>query len=356
MALMDKPEVIKKVHAFMRNVRKNGNRIGKTPRSLTLNYNNLCNFKCDFCFSSEPNNEHLKAALSFDTIKDIADQAHELGIWEIVLTGGELTVNKPKLLELIKAFGPERFQMILITNGYLLTQEYADDLAKAGLDCIAVSISGMDAKEHDESRHVPGAHAHALKALEYAQKSGMAAWPNVIFGHHNAFSEDLIAMLEYAKEHKYSTYFMMAMPFGSFKDSVMDAKDMQRLNWIRKNYDCFFDTWDMYDRKKEAITGCWTVNRTYVSPLGDVFVCPYIPIAIGNILKQSLKEILDYGFSIKYFGGYSPVCISAHNKQFRQKFLADETKNVFNPLFATEIFEKEDYEEGVVPPPPRNNL
>lgn len=346
MALMNKPEVIKKVHAFMRNVKKNGNNIGKTPRCITLNYNNLCNFKCDFCFSSEPNNEHLKAALSFDTIKDIADQAHELGIWEIVLTGGELTVNKPKLLELIKAFGPERFQMILISNGYLLTQEYADDLAKAGLDCIGISLSGMDAKEHDESRHVPGAHAHALKALEYTQKAGMAAWPNVIFGHHNAFSEDLINVLEYAKKNKYSVHLMMAMPFGSFKDSVMDAKDMQRLNWLRKNYDCFFDTWDMYDRKKEAITGCWTVNRTYISPLGDVFACPYIPIKIGNIKEQSLKEILGYGFSIKYFGHYSPICICAHNRQFRQKFLADETKSVFDPIDAKEIFGKDDYDNN----------
>ena len=85
---------------------------------------------------------------------------------------------------------------------------------------------------------------------------------------------------------------------------------MQRLHWIRQNYDCFFDTWDMYDRKKEKVTGCWTVNRTYISPLGDVFPCPYLPIKIGNILEQSYKEILEYGFSIKYFGGFSPVCIT----------------------------------------------
>ena len=350
MALMNKPEVIKKVHAFMHNVRKNGNRIGKTPRSMAINYNNLCNFKCDFCYSSDPTNKHLKKALSFETIKDLADQAHELGIWEILLQGGELTVNKPKLLKLLETIGPERFQTVLVTNGYLLTQEYADDLAKAGLDCVAVSVSGLDAKEHDESRHVPGAHAKALEALKHAKNAGMAAWPNVIFGHHNAFSEDLIAMLEYAKEHKYSTYLLMAMPYGSYKDSALTPEDMKRLNWLRKNYDCFFDTWDMYDRKKEAITGCWSVNRTYVSPYGDVFPCPFIPIRIGNILDTPLKDILDYGFSIKYFGGYSPVCIAACNKEFRKKYIR-ENADVFDFDDAKDVFSSDALERRTTPPP-----
>lgn len=344
MALIKKPAVVEKVHIFMRNVRKNDNRIGKIPRTITLNYNNLCNFKCDFCFSADAKNEHIKDGLSFEVIKDMANQAHELGIWEIVLTGGELLLNKKKLLQLLEALGTERFQIVLITNGFLLTPEYADELATVGLDCVAVSISGMDTEEHDKSRHVPGAHAKALEALKNAKNAGMAAWPNVIYGHHNAHSQDLIDLLEHAKENKYSTYLMMAMPFGSFKESVMDAEDLKRLHWIRQNYDCYFDTWDMYDRKKENITGCWTVNRTYISPIGDVFPCPYIPIKIGNILEQPLKDILDYGFSVKYFGGYSPVCISAFNKEFRNKFLKED-KSVFEPYVAQEIFAKEDYED-----------
>ena len=40
--------------------------------------------------------------------------------------------------------------------------------------------------------------------------------------------------------------------------------------------------------------GCTTVNRLYVTPIGDVLVCPYVHIKIGNIFEQSLKEIVDY--------------------------------------------------------------
>jgi len=92
----------------------------------------------------------------------------------------------------------------------------------------------------------------------------------------------------------------------------------------------------------ENVTGCWTVNRSYITPLGDVLVCPYMNIKIGNIKEQSLKEILDYGFSIKYFGEYSPICISAQNQEFRKKYLKEE-KNIFDPYDARDIFNEDDY-------------
>lgn len=349
MAMMQKKRVLEKVHRFVRLLKQHNGHIDDIPRAITLNYNNVCNFKCEFCFSAEENNEHVKESLSFETIRDLADQADALGIWEVVLTGGELLVRPDRLYELIQMFGPERFHMIIITNGYLMTPKIAARLNEVGLDCVGVSLSGMDAEEHNKSRgNIPDAHQRALDALAYAKAAGMSAWPNVIFGHHNSHSEDLRRLLRYSDERGYSTFFMMAMPFGSFKDCYMDAEDLRILKQLRKEHNCFFDTWDMYDKTKEKLSGCWTVNRTYITPLGDVLVCPYINISIGNIKKQPLKDILDYGFSIKYFGKYCPYCISAHDKGFRKRFLPDAL-NIFEPLDAHEIFGEEDYikkEEG----------
>lgn len=347
MAMMEKPKVIEKVRRFMKAQKRNGNKVGKIPRAITLNYNNICNFKCEFCFSAEKDNAHIRECLDFETIKNLANQADQLGIWEIVLTGGELLVAPDKLFQLIDAFGPERFQMIIISNGYLMTKEMAVALANKGIDCIGISLSGMDEEKHNFERGgVKDAHKRALNALDIVHEAGMAAWPNLIFGHHNSKDPDLYACLDYAKSKGYSTYFMMAMPFGTWKDNAMDAEDMRILADIRKKYDCCFDTWDMYDPKRERISGCWTVNRTYITPLGDVLVCPYINIKIGNIKENSLKDILKYGFSIKYFGDYSPICLSAHNKEFRKRFLP-EAGNIFAPLDAHEIFGEEDYLKNV---------
>ncbi len=341
MAEMKKPVVIEKMHHYIRAVRKNGNSVGKIPRSMALDYNNVCNFKCEFCYEQEEK-KYNKERLPFEVIERIADEAHELGIWEIVLQGGELLLDPKALIQLIRAFKPERFRMILVTNGYYLSQELAEQLEREGLDCLGVSVSSLDSKEHDRSRGVKGAHERAIQALEYGKKAGLTVWAQPIFGHHNSHSKELFTFLDYLKEKDYGIYFLLAMPYGVWKDNYLDAEDIKIFNQIRKNYQCSFDTWDFYDRKKEKITGCWAVNRLFITPLGDVLPCPFINIKIGNVKVQSLKEIVDYGFRIKYFGEYSPVCLAAQNRRFREKYLQGST-SMFTPEEADKVFSSEDF-------------
>lgn len=341
MGVMNKPEVMSKMRQFIRKVKKNGNKVGRIPRSIAIDYNNICNFKCEFCYERE-DMAHNGVSLDFETIARVADEAYELGVWEIVLQGGELLVDRESLFKILEALKPERFQVILVTNGYLLTPELAETLAERGVDCVAVSLSGMDAEAFDRSRGVKGAHQRALQALENARNAGLATWIQPIFGHHNSKSQDLFDLLEYAKANDYATYFLLAMPYGVWKDNVLDAEDLEIFNRIRKTYKSYFDTWDFYDPKKEGISGCWAMNRLFITPKGDALPCPFINLKVGNVKEQSLKSIFDYGFSIKYFGEYSPVCLAAQNKAFRKQYLSGST-SMFSPVEAKAVFIETDY-------------
>lgn len=343
MPLMEKPIVVTKIHEYIRKVRKNNHQIGSTPRAITIDYNNVCNYQCEFCYEIE-DRKYNNLYLDLDLLRRTADEAHELGFWEVILQGGELLVMKEKLLQVIEALGPDRFRVVLVTNGSLMTQDFADILAKAGVDCIGVSMSTMNAEEHDRSRKAEGAHEKALKALEYAKNAGMTVWMQPIFGHHNSHSEELYELLEYAKEHDYGVYFMIAMPYGIYKDDRLDAEDMRIFSELRKKYNCWFDTWDFYDKDKKRITGCWALNRLFITPKGDVLPCPFINIKVGNLKESSLKEILDYGFGIKYFGQYSPVCLAAQNQDFRDRYLQGNS-SMFDPPEAKDVFGPDDFIE-----------
>ena len=96
-------------------------------------------------------------------------------------------------------------------------------------------------------------------------------------------------------------------------------------------------------KNNEKILGCTTVNRLYVTPIGDVLVCPYVHIKIGNIFEQSLKEIVDYGFSIKYFKNHSDLCLAGEDKSFIEKFMTKSGQTIFKPALAKDIFSKEDF-------------
>jgi hypothetical protein len=72
-------------------------------------------------------------------------------------------------------------------------------------------------------------------------------------------------------------------------------------------------------------------------------VCPYVHIKIGNIFKQPLKEIIDHGFSIKYFREHSDLCLAGEDKDFINKFMTKDGQTIFNPSLAKDIFSKEDF-------------
>jgi len=77
--------------------------------------------------------------------------------------------------------------------------------------------------------------------------------------------------------------------------------------------------------------------------LGDVLACPYVHIKLGNIFEQSLKEIVDFGFSIKYFNNHSDLCLAGEDKNFINKFMTKPGQSIFKPAIAKEIFSKEDF-------------
>lgn len=343
MSIMNKPLVVEKLHKYRKKIKENDEKVGKIPRSLTIDYNNACNLKCDFCYEREEE-QYNHISLSLEDIERIADEASELGVWEIVLQGGELLINVENTVKIIQACKPERFKMVLITNGYYLSQEVADILVQVGLDGIGVSVSSLNAEEHDSSRKKKGAHQKAMEALDNAKRAGLDVWAQVLFGHHNSREKELYEFLNYLKRKDMATFFFLAMPYGVWKDNYLDAEDIEIFNQIRKEYKCDHDIWNEFDRKKEKISGCWALNRMFITPLGDVLPCPFINIKIGNIHEQSLKEILEYGFSIKYFGGYSPVCLAAQNRKFREKYLDGCGTSMFKPALAADIFNDDDFE------------
>jgi MoaA/NifB/PqqE/SkfB family radical SAM enzyme len=223
----------------------------------------------------------------------------------------------------------------------------AKKLAKAKVSRVSVSIDSMDEQTHDEIRGRKESWKRAIEGLKHVQKAGMDPYLNITVGHYNAFDENFEMLLKYSKERNYKTLLNVAVPSGMWQkmsEIICDEKDRQHIKELRKNYkNLVRNLWNPFDKNHEKILGCTTVNRLYITPLGDVLVCPYVHIKIGNILKQSLKEIVDYGFKIKHFKNHSDLCLAGENKEFISKFMTFEGQSIFNPAHAKDIFPKEDF-------------
>lgn len=342
MSILEKTRAVEKFRRFHKKLRENDWKIGTLPRVLELVYSNACNFHCEHCSTRAPLGENAKDLMPLEKVASLADEADEIGIYEWHMHGGELLTNAPRLFELIRAIKPERFYVFLTSNGYLLSKEIAEKLAEAGVNRVSVSLDSFDPAVHDRFRGVKGAYDHAMKALEYVQNAGMDPYMNITVGHFNAFSEDVENLLRYSYEHGYRTFINIAMPSGNWQgnlDVVIDDADRKRLIELRKKYgNINRDLWNPFDRKNEGVMGCQTVSKLYVTPSGDVFPCSFMHIKIGNVYESSLREIVDYGYSIKYFREHHEKCLTGEDLGFIKKYMTEKKMSVMHPLDAREVF------------------
>ncbi len=344
MGLLSSPQVLNKMRKYNRTIDKLGF-VSTVPRGFFLNYSNACNFKCQQCFTESPIFP-VKGTLTVESVKTLSDQADEMGMFEVIIEGGEPLII-PELFEIIGAIGSERFNIGITTNGYLLDELMAQRLSEAGVARIIVSLDSTEAKIHDEFRGVQGAYAHALKALQNAKKEGMSVSVNFLVGHYNAQSKEIEDICEFCEKNGYQLGLIVATPTGNWRghyDVMLDDNDSNRLQLLRKKYrNIWRDIWPLIDTTREKVSGCLAVNRPYINPYGEVLPCSYLHMTLGNVLEKPFKEILDEGFKIKHFSCYQKKCYAGEDELFVKKYLNKEM-SILKPVSITEIFDQDDFE------------
>ena len=344
--LLEKPLVIDKFRSFERYLSSNNRQIGTKQRGLDINLRNACNLKCEHCFTLSPQGLETSARLDIQTLKRIGDEAHDLGIFELDLQGGELLLDTEYLYSALEALGTSRFYVYVTTNGFFMTPEIAARLRSLGVDRVSVSIDSLDPDVHDKFRGKRGSWERAIKALKMVQEAGITPYMNITVGRYNVDSDDLRLMLDYSKDNKYTTLLNVATPGGMWsqlEEVCITPEDREHLINMRKQYkNILRNLWDPFDRNREGVIGCNTVNRLYITPKGDVLPCPYVHIKLGNVMESSLAKISNDGFSVRQFREHSTSCLAGEDRDFIHNYMAKDGTNIFNAPHYTDVFPSQD--------------
>ncbi|MCX5837976.1 MAG: radical SAM protein [Deltaproteobacteria bacterium] len=130
-----------------------------------------CNLACGHCRASALRGPY-EGELDTEKCKRILDEIAVVGKPVIILTGGE-PLLRPDIFE-IAAYGDRKgLRMVLATNGTLVTETIAENLIRAGIRRVSVSIDGPDAESHDAFRGVPGAFAGAMAGIAAMKQAGL---------------------------------------------------------------------------------------------------------------------------------------------------------------------------------------
>jgi MoaA/NifB/PqqE/SkfB family radical SAM enzyme len=124
-----------------------------------------CNLSCGYC------TEYIPGAppVPFDTVRSRIDKLDDLGVMVYDVLGGEPLMH-PQLAGIIRHIKSKRRganMVILITNGFLLTERHVSALNDAGLDLMQISVDSITptASSHKALKTVlPKLHMLAAKA------------------------------------------------------------------------------------------------------------------------------------------------------------------------------------------------
>lgn len=129
-----------------------------TPFSVHIDICSICNFKCTFCFQSNPEAMKEKGYkygfMNLDLFKKIADDLvqfkHKIRKVKIGLHG-EPTLHPelPKMISYMKSKNVTKV-IELFTNGSLLNPEFNKEIIDAGLDRMNISVEGLTSEKYKE--------------------------------------------------------------------------------------------------------------------------------------------------------------------------------------------------------------
>lgn len=131
--------------------RKTLDQMGRPVRDLRISLIDRCNLRCTYCMPKEifgPDYVFLRKSewLGFEELTRTVAALVDLGVTKVRLTGGE-PLLRPDLVSIVKSLRamPGIEDLALTTNGVRLA-EMAENLYRAGLDRVTVSLDALDSE------------------------------------------------------------------------------------------------------------------------------------------------------------------------------------------------------------------
>jgi cyclic pyranopterin phosphate synthase len=286
---------------------------GRGMRDLRISVTDRCNFRCVYCMPREVFDSGYRflpheQILSFEEIARLARVFVGLGVQKIRLTGGEPLVRR-HLHRLIEMLAPLGAELTLTTNGSLLAAQ-AENLAKAGLNRVTVSLDSLDDATFRAMNDADFPVAKVIEGIEAAAAAGLGPVKINMVVKRGVNDRDIVPMAERWRGTAHSfpciVRFIEFMDVGStngwrMDDVIPSAEVVRRIaeRWplapVDPNYEGeVAERWRYLDGAGEigvisSVTQafCSSCTRMRLSTEGSLYTCLFAHS--GHDLKRLLR-------------------------------------------------------------------
>ena len=279
-----------------------------------------CNLECIHCRRLEVSQRlalnDLSTLQAMLFIKSISEDFDPKPV--LVFSGGE-PLMRPDIFKLAEYAFTCGVPTALATNGTLINENLAKEIAESKVRRVSISLDGATADVHDRFRKIPGSFERATNGFRLLRKNGVALQLNATIARHNVDQiEDIYRLaLELGAE---ALHYFLLVPVGcgleikeeyqltpeEYEDSLLWIYELANERKIYIRPICAPHYFRILAQKRSDLPrsrgeqhslnqmtrGCLAgTGICFVSHKGDVFPCGYMPLSCGNVRQESLHKI-----------------------------------------------------------------
>jgi len=279
---------------------------------IQLHITERCNLRCSHCYQDGSRSREM----TLGEITSVMDEVSEMiTVWKEVyavqfetsftVTGGEPFLRSD-FSAILAALSQRGFDTYILTNGTLISRKRARELADLGVRGVQISLEGPE-QIHDSIRGT-GSFAASMSGIHNIVNSGIELTLNTTLSEINApYFMDMINLSSALGAQKLG--FSRLVPSGGGKQLINRmlsrtvVEDLYRKIFSLNTGDLKIVTGDpvasQYRSPEQAAYGssdpsggCAAgVSGLTILPDGTVTPCRRLPIPIGNVRTDSLREI-----------------------------------------------------------------
>lgn len=288
--------------------------IDKGPKFLHIDITSTCNLRCIHCRAKAINKPNPKELKTREIIELLDFCKKEFSNWDsLFVGGGEPLVREKDLFDILEHANNLGIKCYLNTNGTLISRQNISKIRRL-VEVTQVSLDGVNPKTHDFIRGVEGAFNRAMRGIDLLLKSKARVYIRMTISNLNYLEAFDLLDLALKKGVEAASYYR-TLPVGRAKkyNIFIDKKvynvilrELMRQKYTLKGKLDIVSSDPLkiildprivskiikkYDLKK-SIGGCLPgVTEIFVNNIGNIYPCTMLPVLLGNIRKDYLKEV-----------------------------------------------------------------
>ncbi|HXN18254.1 MAG TPA: radical SAM protein [Candidatus Binatus sp.] len=278
------------------------------PWSVHVDLTYRCNERCIHCYLDHEDHGEMKT----QEIKNVLEQLAQTGTLFLTFSGGEIFL-RADLFELLEFARSLHFDISLKTNALLIDSERARKLRDLRVRKIQISIYSAEPEVHDAITKVRGSLERTLAAIRFLQAEGLqvkiacplmkqnltayrnvqalAAELGVPYVLDMTITPKMDGDMSLLQLRSSTTELLPILQDASLNPRACSPNSLEAETISTGGATGSATSSGIESQAYEDIPCSAGHNSCYISPYGDVFPCVQMPVATGNLRKQTFEDI-----------------------------------------------------------------